>query len=267
MSTDPNILSFSAPPQVRSSTGVAAQHSRFDQFSNLMLWAASGGAIDISDAAATDTIAGVFVSTHSTEDLLGGDVVTWGTDDATFALLIAAKINEKTAGHHYWAVAVSDQVMIWPKDPWKADTGTITVDDTGFTAVVANMNVEQAFVTGFRVLSEQAAGIPGAGMYTIGFDHSNLPLDSGASMGYAEGDDDRVEVGGRKPGRFNLRSQSPWKLKFECDQITSWYDMGGGKRTVAADTEVERIIYQWREFPVFIQAAAAATPSYENASY
>lgn len=261
------IIQFSAPPQIRSTTGVAAQHSRFDQFSCLTLWKLSGGAIDISDAAAADTIAAIFSSTHSTEDLLGGATVTWATDDGTFASLIAAKINEKSAQHHYWATAISDHVFVWPKNPWVADTGTITVDDTGFTASVANLNAEQAWATGARVLSGTTSGIPGTSMYALGFDHSNLPTDVGATMGYVDGADARVELDGRKPGRFNLRSQSPWRLIFEADQITNWYDMGGGKRTLAADTERSRHVYQWREFPVFVQAAAAATPEYEAASY
>jgi hypothetical protein len=259
---------LSAPPQIRSATGVVAQHSRFDQFSCMMLWKLSGGAIDVSNAAdGSDNVKDLFVDTYPTEDLLGDDTVTWATSDTEFARLIALKINQKSAGHHYWATSVTDHVFIWPKNPWIADAGVITVDDTSFTAAVANMDIEQPWATGIRVISGQSSGIPGTSMYAIGFDNSNLPLDVGAYMGYEEGNDDRPTLDGRKPGRFNLQTQSPWKLTFSSGQITNWYDMGGGLRSLAADTDRVRNIFQWREYPMFVQAAAAATPTYEVASY
>lgn len=136
----------------------------------------SGGAIDISDAATGDSIADIFVSTHPTEDLLGGDTVAWATDDATFARLIATKINEKANEHHYWATHASNHVYIWPQDGSAADSGTITADDTGFTASIANMNSEQAFAAATKWVSGNYGvdAFGGTTMKRIGFDFSNF---------------------------------------------------------------------------------------------
>lgn len=248
-------------PPVRSHSGDVAPHSRLDSLSDLMLWLPSIGAIDVNDSATTDTIADIVVSTHPGEDLLGGDTVTWSDDDATFAALIAAKINEKSAEHQYWARAVGDHVLILPKNPWVADTGTITVDDTGFTAAIEDMNGEQAFAAGVRVPSGAVAGIPDTKIYAVGFDHTHLPADARAYLGSG------LSLDGKAPGRYNFRTTTPWRLTFQSDQITTWFDVGGGVLTLAADTDADRHVYQWREVPWFVQAAAAAEPQYVTRAY
>lgn len=149
----------------------------FSLRTGLTLTAISGGAIDVSNAADTsDNIKDIVVATHSDEDLLGGDTVTWATSDAVFARLIAEKINEKADEHHYWATHATDHVYIWPQDGSASDTGAITVDDTSFTASVANMNSEQAFVAATKWVSGNYGvdAFADAKMYRIGFDFSNF---------------------------------------------------------------------------------------------
>lgn len=141
----------------------------------LTLTAISGGAIDVSGGVDTsDIIRDIVVSTHPTEDLLGGDDVAWATSDTVFARKIATKINDKAGGHHYWATSVTDHVFIWPQDGSESDTGTITFDDESFTATGADMNVEQVFVAAVNWTSPNYGvdAFADTKMYRIGFDPS-----------------------------------------------------------------------------------------------
>lgn len=247
-------------PPMRSHSGNVGNFARFGSRSDMTITAVSMGAIDVSDAAnSSDIIRDIFVSTHPTEDLLGGDDVTWDTSDTVFASLIAAKINEKSSEHQYWAFSVTDHVFILPKNPWEADTGTITCDDESFTASVANMNIEQAFAAALRVLSGAAAGIPDTKVYAVGFDHSHYPADAQAYLGSG------LVLDGKAPGRYNLRSASAVMMRFQADQITTWWDFAGATDTLAAGTVENPIdVYHWREVPLYVQAAAAAAATYRT---
>ena len=174
-------------------TGAPVSHARFAVSGCLDKIVISGGAIDVSGAAdGSDTLKSVFSSTYPTEDLLGGDTVTWATDDATFARLICAKINEKSTGHHYWATRAADHVFVWPKDGTVSDTGVISVDDTSFTASVANMNVEQAFVAGVPLISGgYGADNVAATMLQLKPNFSRLP---DPAIGVGDVDDDGVSA-------------------------------------------------------------------------
>jgi hypothetical protein len=247
-------------PPMRSHSGNVGNFARFDSRSDLTITAVSMGAIDVSNAAdGSDIIRDIVVGTHPGEDLLGGDDVTWASSDTVFAALIAAKINQKTAEHQYLAFSVTDHVFIIPKNPWAADTGTITVDDESFTASVANMNIEQAFAARVRVLSGAAAGIPDTKVYALGFDHSHYPVDAQAYLG------SDLTLDGKAPGRFNLQTASAVELKFKSNQITTWRDFTGASEALAADTYEDPIdVFQWREVPTYIQAAAAAVATYRT---
>jgi hypothetical protein len=224
----------------------------------LTLLQISGGAIDISNAAdGSDQILDIFVSTYPTEDLLGGETVTWATSDTVFAAAIARCINKHAGEHHYWATSLTDHVFIWPQDPSVADTGTITCDDVSFTASIANMNAEQAFGTEANWDSGNY-GIDifaGTAMYLIGFDLDGL-----------ESWDDEWDLSTAKAVRLTITTE---------DQIAYVYvgGQGRGRLLIPASDYATTKIEGKRELnvlgamqghvPLFIQAGAANNPTYE----
>lgn len=182
----------------------------------LTLTKVSAGSVTVTAAGAGDTVALLMVGSV---DLLNGATVTYATSAAYFAYLIAAKINQNTANHDYWATVVSDVVWIFPQDGRTVDTATITVDDTGFSATVANMNSAQTFVAAVKWDSGNLGqdAFADTGMYRVGFDFSvvqSLTTDWDATSGRAmeitytvEDQTLDVYVGG--PGRHRLTTTSP----------------------------------------------------------
>jgi len=227
-------------------------HPRLTLPSGLTLTSISGGAIDISGADTGDSILDIFVSTHPTEDLLGGDTVAWATSDTVFARLIARKINEKAAEHHYWATAVTDHVFIWPQDGSAADTGTITCDDVGFTATIADMNAEQAFVAAVRWNSgnEGVDAFADTKMYRIGFD-----------MDHLRSINDEIDMSGALGAEVDFTTE---------DQILTLYFSGGGTIPLGASAVTKTIAtlgVAQRHVDLFAQSAAAQNPTYVNRVY
>jgi hypothetical protein len=221
----------------------------------LTLTQVSGGTIDISNAAdGSDNILDIFVSTYPTEDLLGGETVTWVTSDAVFAQLIARTINKHAAEHHYWATAAAAVVYIWPQDGTAADTGSITGDDVSFTATFVAMNTAQAFVA------------------AINWDSGNYGQDIFASTAIFQIGFDLTELRSLNTD-WDLTTAKAMRLTITAeDQIVRVFCGARGQIAIPAsdattDIEGKRSIHVLGamdgHIKYFIQAAAASNPTYE----
>lgn len=144
---------------------------------------APAGAVDLNDMGAGDSLDTLTVAGT---DILeaGGGAVTFTTDLATTARLVANTINSGHATHGYWArikPAATDWVQIFKNSNSADDTSAVSGTDTGFTPAYVNFSTEIAYAAAVRKPSWNY-GIdvfPGTNVYQIGFDfapmgHSNF---------------------------------------------------------------------------------------------
>lgn len=154
---------------------VGAQHGMLSIPGGITLTQVAAGAVDLNDMGASDSLDTLTVGGT---DILNG-AVTFTTDLATTARLVALNINSYSQTSGYWArikPGATDWVQIFRND---GATGAATVSgtDTGFTPVYVDINTEIAAATGFRAPSWNY-GIDmfaSTNVFKVGFDLSLLP--------------------------------------------------------------------------------------------
>lgn len=208
--------------------------------------AGASGSVDSLTIAGTNIMSSV-VNFASSADVTSNNVI--------------ANINANSANHNYWAfkTATSAKLAIAPKNPWAADAGALVTTLTTMTSTDVNMNTGQSFVAAARTPSG-ASNIAGTSVYAVGIDMSNMPANTQTVMGTGV-------IGSRRAMRGNAQSIVGYQINCTSDQnIVMNCGFEGSDLIVADATFVRRTdinLFQWREVPVFLTFAAAASFYYQ----
>lgn len=147
----------------------------------------AAGACDLADMGSGDSLDTL---TIDSTDILNG-AVTFTTDLATTARLVAINVNSYSKTSGWWArikPGATDWIQLFRND---GATGAATVSgtDTGFTPVYVDVNTEIAAAAAFRAPSWNY-GIDmfaSTNVFKVGFDYSELPVGGNSSIGDFKG--------------------------------------------------------------------------------
>lgn len=161
--------------RIPGNVNAPAPHGMLEIPGAVTLTQVAAGAVDLNDMGASDSLNTLTVGGT---DILNG-AVTFTTDLATTARLVAININNYSQTSGFWArikPGATDWVQIFRND---GATGAATVSgtDTGFTPAYVDVNTEIAAGTEFRAPSWNY-GIDmfaTTNVYKVGFDLSLMP--------------------------------------------------------------------------------------------